>query len=68
MKHAKKGWEDITLQEFLELNEIFLEAQGIVERGLEVLCYLTNSDEWEEESPSVIIEEYKKIGWINNPL
>lgn len=67
MEVFQKGWEDVTLEEFLDIENIKRENPGYLKRSLELLCYLTDSDEWEDIPSGDVIKEYLKNEWLSKP-
>lgn len=67
MKVFQEGWEDVSLSEYLDIERIKKENKGYVSRSLELLCYLTDSDEWENMPSKDVIQEYLRNEWLNHP-
>lgn len=67
MEVFQEGWQDVTISEYLDLQEISKNSSGLLNRSLETLCYLSDSDEWEEEESGVILKEYLKHSWLKSP-
>ena len=67
MEVLQEGWEDVTVAEYLELLQIQKESKSMFKRQLETLCYLTDSDEWEEMSVSEVVNEFMKHKWLSQP-
>lgn len=65
MKVYQESWEDISVEEYKEIIDIKANTKGYINVALELLCYLTDSDEWDNMSTQEIIKAYKKINWIN---
>jgi hypothetical protein len=63
----QKGWEDITLAEYLDLEKINSESVGLLNRSLETLCYLTDNDGWEYESSGTVLKTYLDNKWLSIP-
>ena len=66
MEVFQTSWEDITLEEYIDIINIQKDNKGYFTRALETLCYLTDSDEWENMSSKEVIQTYLKIPWINS--
>lgn len=66
MEVFQTSWEDITLEEYVDIINIQKDNKGYFSRALEILCYLTDSDEWENMSSKEVIQTYLKIPWINS--
>lgn len=65
MKVYQESWEDITVEEYKEIVDIKANTNGYINIALELLCYLTDSDEWDDMPTQEIIKKYKEISWIN---
>ena len=65
MEVFQKGWEDVTLKEYIDLIEINKNNKGMFSKALETLCYLTDSDHWEELESFDILKEYHSIIWVD---
>lgn len=65
MEIYQKSWEDITIEEYKEIVDIKTNTDGYINVALELLCYLTDSDIWDDMSTTEIIKKYKEISWIN---
>lgn len=69
MKVYQEGWEDVSVGEYLDIIKIQQNTPGYINRCLEVLCYLTDSDEWENLSSKEVIQEYIRNSWLlNTPI
>lgn len=67
MKLYQENWDDITISEYQHIIKIHDKYTSVFPRALEVLCYLTDSDEWEQLEPHYIIEEYYYNIWLEHP-
>lgn len=65
MEIYQKSWEYITIEEYNEIVDIKTNTDGYINVALELLCYLTDSDIWDDMSTAEIIKKYKEISWIN---
>lgn len=63
----KKSWNDITLDEFIELREVEMSPfDSFIDKYIELLSILQDVDpvELEEKEPSQLIRDFKKYAWI----
>lgn len=67
MEVYQEGWQDVSLSEYLDLERIRIENKGYANRSLETLCYLTDSDEWDNLSAGEVTKAYLKLGWLHHP-
>ena len=67
MKVLQEGWDDISVKEYSEIQDIIRENNTTFKRSLELLCYLTDSDEWEDMSTTAIIKAYLDCKWLSQP-
>lgn len=65
MKIFQTSWKDITLEEYIEITKIQENNKGLLNRSLEVLCYLSDSDEWENEDSREVIKVYLNNNWLS---
>lgn len=60
-------YNNINFEDYNEVIKIMnLEELSQIERMLEVLCYLTDSDHWDDESFKTVVEEFKKISFLKD--
>lgn len=65
MEVYQKSWTDVTIEEYKEIVDIKTNTNGYINVALELLCYLTDSDVWDDMSTIEVIKKYKEISWIN---
>lgn len=66
MELIQKNWSDVTISEYLDIIKIKENTDGLLSRSLELLCYLTDDDGWEDLPSSEVIKTYIENKWINN--
>lgn len=58
------SWNDINIEEYLELFEYTKNITNFFEKLLETIIFLTDDDSWEDEDYVYINEIYKQNKWI----
>lgn len=62
----QNSWSDITLEDYKNINNIKNNSSSEFSKMLEVLCYLTDDDSWEEEDINIVVKNFKNLHFLRN--
>lgn len=66
MKVLQEGWDDITVSEYSDIQRIIEANSTTFKRSLELLCYLTDDDAWEDLPTASVVKAYIACGWLSH--